>query len=93
MPAVHSCESCGAGRAKFKFPFLFEGTEINEKENGGLRDQRPRDPRWFIVSFYKSLTSAWHRCRQRRVENFLLPELRLVATESQMRLPLSKRDS
>ena len=76
-----------------KFPFLFEGTETNEKENGGQRDQRPRDPGGLLPAFIKSLTSTWHRSRQRRVENSLPQELRLVATESQMRLPLSKGDS
>ena len=43
-----------------------------------------------LSAFIKSLTSAWHRSRHKRVQNVLPPELRLVATESQMRLPLSK---
>ena len=71
------------------FPFLFEGTETNEKENGGQRDQRRRDPGGLLSAFIKSLTSTWHRSWQERVKNFLPPELRLVATESQMRLPVS----
>ena len=40
------------------FPFLFEGTETNEKENGGLRGQRPRDPSGLLSASIKSLTST-----------------------------------
>ena len=47
----------------------------------------------FLWTFMKFFTNSWQWSRHRRVKNFLPPELRLVATASQMRLPLSKSDS
>ena len=84
--AIHAALALAVRKFKINFPFLFEGTETNEKENGGLRDQRPKDPGGLLSAFIKFLTNAWHRSQQRRVEN----ELRLVAIESQMRLPFRR---